>query len=120
MRLFYSALVVASVAFAGAASAAAMNENLFGNTVVITSATGVTKAQVNADKTYETHLADGKVIKGTWAEDGANTCYTQVDPAPAADMKPFCTPNEARKVGDKWEAKGPDGSVVKFELVAGH
>ncbi|MGV8996737.1 MAG: hypothetical protein ACOH12_07320 [Parvibaculaceae bacterium] len=119
MRFFYSALVVASVAFAGSAFAASMNENLIGNTVVITSASGVTKAMVNADKTYETHLADGKVIKGTWAEDGANTCYTQVDPAPAATMKPYCVANEARKVGDKWEAKGPDGSVVKFELVKG-
>lgn len=64
MRLFYSVLV-ASVAFAGAAFAAG-NDNLFGNTVVITSATGVTKAMVNADNTYETHLADGSVVKGTW------------------------------------------------------
>ena len=64
MRLFYSVLV-ASVAFAGAAFAAG-NDNLFGNTVVITSA------------------------------------------------------NEARAVGDKWASKGPDGSDVSFELVAGH
>ena len=119
MRLFYSVLV-ASLAFAGVAFAAGPNENLFGNTVVITSATGVTKAMVNADNTYETHLADGSVVKGTWAADGANTCYTQTEPAPAAEMKPFCTPNEARAVGDKWSAKGPDGSDVSFELVAGH
>ncbi|MDO8422457.1 MAG: hypothetical protein Q7S99_09880 [Parvibaculum sp.] len=118
MRLFYSVLV-ASVAFAGVAFAAG-NENLFGNTVVITSATGVTKAMVNGDNTYETHLADGSVVKGTWAADGANTCYTQTEPAPAAEAKPFCTPNEARAVGDKWSAKGPDGSDVSFELVAGH
>ena len=91
MRLFYSVLV-ASVAFAGAAFAAG-NDNLFGNTVVITSA---------------------------WAADGANTCYTQTEPAPAAEAKPFCTPNEARAVGDKWASKGPDGSDVSFELVAGH
>lgn len=120
MRLFYSALVVASVAFAGSAFAAGPDENLFGNTVVITSTSGVTKAMVNADKTYETHLADGKVVKGTWAEVGDTTCYTQTDPAPAADAKPFCTPNEAHAVGDTWESKGPDGSVVKFELVKGH
>jgi hypothetical protein len=119
MRLFYSVLV-ASVAFAGAAYAAGMNENLIGNTVVITSSAGVTKAKVNADNTYETHLADGSVVKGTWAVDGDNTCYTQTDPAPSAEMKPFCAPNEARAVGDTWSAKGPDGSDVKFELVAGH
>lgn len=119
MRLFYSVLV-ASVAFAGAAFADGGNENLFGNTVVITSSAGVTKAMVNADNTYETHLADGSVVKGTWALDGANTCYTQTDPAPTAEMKPFCTPNENRAVGDKWAAKGPDGSDVSFELVAGH
>lgn len=119
MRLFYSVLV-ASLAYAGVALADGPDKNLFGNTVVITAATGVTKAMVNADNTYETHIADGSVVKGTWAADGANTCYTQTEPAPAADVKPFCTPNEARAVGDKWAAKGPDGTDVSFELVAGH
>ena len=118
MRLFYSVLV-ASVAFAGAAFANP-NESLFGNTVVITSSAGVTKAMVNADNTYETVLPDGSTVKGTWAIDGANTCYTQTEPAPAADAKPFCSPSEARAVGDAWDATGPDGSPVKFELVAGH
>ncbi len=119
MRLFFSVLV-ASVAFAGVAFAAGSNDNLFGNTVVITSASGVTKAMVNADNTYATALADGSTVKGTWAAVGDTTCYTQTDPAPAADAKPFCTSNETRAVGDTWESKGPDGSVVKFELVAGH
>jgi hypothetical protein len=118
MRLF-SSVLVASVAFAGVAFAAGPNENLIGNTVVITSASGVTKAMINADNTYTTVLADGSTVKGTWAAEGDNTCYTQTDPAPAADAKPFCTPNEARAVGDTWESKGPDGSVVKFALVAG-
>ncbi len=117
MRILYSVLV-ASVAFAGAAFAAD-NSALFGNTVVITSATGVTKAVVNADHTYATTLPDGKTVKGTWAAEGDNTCYTQTEPAPAADAKPFCAKNEDRKVGDSWEAKGPDGSTTKFELVAG-
>ncbi|MCE9650819.1 MAG: hypothetical protein K8R18_14455 [Parvibaculum sp.] len=118
MRLLFSVLV-ASVAFAGTAFAGP-NENLFGNTVVITSATGgVTKAMINKDGTYTTALADGKTVKGTWAAAGDQTCYTQTDPAPAADAKPFCTPNEARNVGDTWEAKAPDGSTMKFALQAG-
>jgi hypothetical protein len=119
MRLFFS-VIVASVAFAGAAFAASPNEALFGNTVVITSSAGVTKAMVNADNTYTSVLPDGSEVKGTWAVDGDKTCYTQTDPAPAADAKPFCAPTETHAVGDKWEAKGPDGSSVKFELVAGH
>ncbi|MGB3810545.1 MAG: hypothetical protein WA943_10645 [Parvibaculum sp.] len=118
MRLFFSVLV-ASVAFTGAAFADT-NASLFGNTVVITSASGVTKAMVNEDHTYETVLPDGKSVKGTWAAAGEETCYTQTEPAPAADMKPFCTKNEARKVGDTWESKGPDGTTVKFALQAGH
>lgn len=117
MRLL-SSVLVASLAFAGVAYAAG-NESLIGNTVVITSKTGVTKAMVKADNTYETHLTDGSVVKGTWAADGANTCYTQTEPAPAAEAKPFCSPNEDRAVGDKWTAKGPDGTEVGFELVAG-
>ena len=119
MRVFFSVLV-ASVAFAGAAFAASPIESLFGNTVVITSTSGVTKAMVNADNTYETLMPDGKSVKGTWAADGDNTCYTQTEPAPGADYKPFCTANVARAVGDTWESKGPDGTDVKFALVAGH
>lgn len=119
MRFFFSVLA-ASLAFTSVAFAAGPNENLFGNTIVVTSATGVTKAMINADNTYTTALADGSTVKGTWAATGDATCYTQTDPAPAADAKPFCTPNEARAVGDTWESKGPDGAVVKFALVAGH
>ncbi|HEY4343465.1 MAG TPA: hypothetical protein VGN05_03900 [Parvibaculum sp.] len=118
MRLLFSVLV-ASVAFTGAALAEP-NANLFGNTVVITSAKGdVTKAKINKDNTYATVLPDGKTVKGTWAAVGDTTCYTQTEPAPAATMKPFCTPNEDRKVGDTWEAKAPDGSTMKFALQAG-
>lgn len=119
MRLLFSAVVVASVAFTGVAFADS-NASLYGNTVVITAASGVTKARVNENNTYETTMPDGKTVKGTWAAAGDQTCYTQTEPAPAADAKPFCTKNEARNVGDTWESKGPDGSVVKFELQAGH
>ena len=119
MRVFYGVLV-ASVAFVGVAFADSPIASLFGNTVVITSAAGVTKAMVNADHSYSTVMPDGSTLKGTWAENGDNTCYTQTDPAPAADYKPFCAPNVARAVGDTWDAKGPDGSDVKFTLVAGH
>jgi len=118
MRVFFSVLV-ASVALAGAAYAAGPSESLFGNTVVITSATGVTKAMINADNTYSSMTSDGSTVKGTWAVVGDNTCYTQTEPAPAADAKPFCTPSNARAVGDKWSTKGPDGSETTFELVAG-
>lgn len=118
MRLLFSVLV-ASLAFSGAAFADA-NANLFGNTVVITDANGgVTKAKINKDNTYSTTLPDGKTVKGTWAAAGDKTCYTQTDPAPAAGMAPFCPPNEDRKVGDTWEAKAADGSTLKFALQAG-
>ncbi len=118
MRLLFSVLV-ASVAFTGAALAEP-NANLFGNTVVITAANGgVTKAMINKDNTYSTVLPDGKTVKGSWAPAGDTICYTQTDPAPAADAKPFCTPNEDHKVGDTWEAKAPDGSTMKFALQAG-
>ena len=94
----------------------------YGNTVVITAPDGsVSKAHVNADKSYQTTLANGTVVKGTWAwKDDKTACFTQVTPPPAADQKPLCLPIDAHKVGDNWSLKGPDGKETKYSMTAGH
>lgn len=117
MRLIFGVLI-ASVAFAGVALADPQ-ANLYSNTIVITSAAGVSKALVNEDHSYATTFPDGKVVKGSWAVQGDQVCYTQTDPAPAATDKPICVENEERKVGDTWEAPGADGKPMKVMLQAG-
>ncbi|MBP6010759.1 MAG: hypothetical protein KBA31_00910 [Alphaproteobacteria bacterium] len=103
----------------------ALADNLagyYGNTVVITAPDGkVTKSKVNADKTYSSVLPDGSTTKGTWAwKDDKTACFTQTEPAPAAGTAPACFPIDARKVGDTWSTKTPDGKAeVKYALVAG-
>src|SRR5690606_19551858 len=78
MRFIFGVLI-ASVSFAGVALADPQ-ANLYSNTVVITSAAGVSKAFVNEDHSYTTTFPDGKVVKGSWAVQGDEVCYTQTDP----------------------------------------
>ncbi len=103
---------------------AALADNLagyYGNTVVITAPDGkVSKARVNADKTYATTLPDGTVVQGTWAwKDDKVACFTQVTPPPAAGQAPLCLPIDAHKVGDNWSLKDKDGKETKYTMQAG-
>ena len=117
-------ILMVAAAFA-MTSAAAYADNLagyYGNTVVQTAPDGkVTKSKVKADHTYSSVLPDGSTASGTWAwKVEPEACFTQVTPAPAAEMKPACFKIDPHKVGDKWEVKSADGKLtVKFELVAG-
>ena len=58
----------------------------YGNTVTQTMPDGSkTIIYVNEDKTWEQHLANGTVLKGTFVEKDEHTvCFTLVDPAPKA------------------------------------
>lgn len=119
MRVLFTT-AVALVAFAGAAHAGDPLESYYGNTVVLSNpTTGETQAFVNKDGTYQTKLADGKSVSGTWAVSGAETCYTQTEPAPAADAKPFCAKTEAHNVGDTWQVAGADGTPTTVTIKAG-
>ena len=115
-------LASAMLALSAGAALADNFAGFYGNTVVITAPDGkVTKSKVNADKTYSTVQPDGKTTKGTWAwKDDKNACFTQTEPAPAADQAPACYEVMPRKVGDSWSVKAPDGkSETKFALAAG-
>jgi hypothetical protein len=114
-----AALLVASTAIAYASDPYA---GYYGNTVNITSPDGKTdKAMVNADKTWERKNSDGATMKGTYevAADGKSACFTQKEPAPAADAKPACFPTDSRKAGDTWETKDDKGAVTKWSITAG-
>ena len=98
-------LLAAAAAFAlatGAQANDAVMDGLIGNTIVVTFPSGhVTKVYVEAGHAYSvTH--DGKAAKGTWSDDGKQTCYTETDPPPPPGTKPICLPSIAHKVGDSW------------------
>jgi opacity protein-like surface antigen len=128
---FQAALLVAAASFAlasGAAANDAVMDGLIGNTIVVTFPGGhVTKVYVEAAHAYSVSH-DGTPAKGTWSDDGKETCYTETDPAPPAGTKPICLPSIAHKVGDSWVVPGDKSTVEgakgnadgKAVVVAGH
>lgn len=112
-RIFLVA--AASLVFSTAALADDPFAIAYGNTVTQTLPNGTKIViYVNADRTWEQHVAD-KVTKGTYAwEDAANVCFTVTDPAPADPSKAtFC--NEIKgdhKVGDTWTELTPQGAIT--------
>ncbi len=118
-RMLFAAAVFAVSAIAAHADPYA---GYYGNTVNITGPNGKTdKAYVNPDKTWERKNADGSSMKGTYEvnADGKTACFTQKEPAPAADQKPACFPTDSRKAGDSWETKDDKGAVTKWSISAG-
>jgi len=110
---------VLALGISGAALADPM-ASAYGNTVAITYPNGaVAKMHIDADGQYTTKGPDGSTMKGSWKIDGANTCFTQTDPAPPAGMGANCNPTAEKKVGDTWTAHGPNGSTISVSIVAG-
>jgi hypothetical protein len=131
-KLLNIALLAAAGSMALSAGALA-NDNvmkgLYGNTIIVTfPGNHVTKVYVEPDHAY-TVTHDGKPAKGTWSDDGKQTCYTETDPAPPPGTKPICLPSIAHKVGDSWvvpvakkSVEGANGNAGdgKAVVVAGH
>ncbi len=121
MRLVRAFLIGAAGAMALGGAALADMSGLVGNTIEITTPNGVIKVQLHADMTYQTTLPNGSTIKGTWADQGGQLCYTQTDPPPQAGApSPFCAPGmDGKKVGDSWTMSGPNGASMTQQVVAG-
>jgi hypothetical protein len=107
-------------------SAAAANADPFavayGNTVTQTLPNGAkTIIYVNADKTWERHTPDGKVIKGTYTwQDGTHACFTQTDPAPSEKDATNCNEYKTEhKVGDTWTEPMGGGQNITMSITAG-
>lgn len=112
-------VAVAFFAFTGMALAADdPMASFYGNTVKVSGAGGERIVHINKDGTYDS-VAGATTVKGTWAAAGDQTCFSQTDPAPAAEAKPYCVANANRAVGDSWDLTAPDGSTEKATLVAG-
>ncbi|MBI3678079.1 MAG: hypothetical protein HY243_15830 [Proteobacteria bacterium] len=95
--------------------------NMYANTVSITTPDGKTsKAYVNQDMSWEQHMADGSVLKGTYAwKDAGTACFAQTDPAPRAPAAPNCAKIDEHKVGDTWTVTDDKKQTTTYSLTAG-
>jgi hypothetical protein len=95
----------------------------YGNTLT-TTAPGGTKivSYVNADGTWERHLPNGTVLKGTFAwKDDHTVCFTVTDPAPKpGEQSSGCRAIDGTQaVGDTWTETDPKGNSYTTTLTAG-
>ena len=96
----------------------------YGNTITQTLPSGAKMVvYVNADKTWEQHMADGKVLKGTFTvPDDTHACFTVTSPA-AQDPSKATNCVEIKgdhKVGDTWNETLPDGkSTMTVSITPG-
>jgi len=119
MKKFAAALAFAAALSAGAAFAGPM-DNTFGNTVVVTYASGAqARYHFNADGTFTGVAPGGSTIRGNWTAADGQLC---LHPPTGGAHAPTCTPlaDEAKNVGDTWTQTGSDGSQISVTLEAGH
>jgi hypothetical protein len=107
---------ILAVAFADRGQAAEQPA-AFGNTVVITTTSGVEKLYMDPDGSFSQKEPDGTTLTGTWSDDGKDTCFTQTH---AVSPRSWCAEHTSYKVGDTWTNTGPGGMVTAvITIVAG-
>lgn len=115
MKKFLAVTAVVFALGAGAAFADTM-QNAFGNTVVVTNASGSsTQYYFNEDGTFTGLAAGGMGMRGRSATEGEQLCLI-----PPSGQAPTCLQVEADKnVGDTWTQTGSDGSEITVTLREG-
>lgn len=87
----------------------------FGNTEIVHTGLGQAHIYFNPDHTF-TGAASALIIhlslKGTWKIDGDNLCLVYDSPPPG-ESNPSCAPVAAHAVGDSWDSKGRNITLVK-------
>jgi hypothetical protein len=118
MRTIKSAIFVAAFAFAAApAFAADPMAAYFGNTAVVTDATGaVVKYQFDAGGKYTLVAPDGAKLTGTYTVADGKICLKPADPKTAGGCAPQ---TDGKKVGDTWDITNDQGQKLTVKLVAG-
>lgn len=116
-------ILASAVACLATAAHADPYTNLYGNTLTMTAADGKKSTVfVNQDMSWEQHLADGTVLKGTYAwKDAATACFTIVTPPPK-DPKTATNCFGAQSnhnVGESWSMNGADGKPNTMMITAG-
>jgi hypothetical protein len=118
--------IIAGVALALSTAAAQADQfaGMYGNTVIVKDEDGTTsRVYINADKTWEQRMANGKVARGTYSwKDDTHFCIVVTDPAPkpGEQAEPECHEMSGdHKVGDTWTMTGSDGKPTTLSIVAG-
>ena len=109
-------VALGAVLFAGAAFAqSSPMQNTFGNTVVVTYASGSeSRFFFNEDGTFTGVAPGGSQMAGRWRADADQLCLI------SPNGQESCTPSAGEKnVGDTWEQTGSDGSQITVSLQAG-
>lgn len=115
MKKFIAATALAFALGAGVASADTL-DNAYGNTVVVTYASGATaQYHFNADGTFTGVAPGGSQMAGRWEVQGEQLCLI-----PPSGQAPTCTHLEAGKsVGDTWTQTAADGSQISVTIREG-
>lgn len=110
-------LLAAATALSACATAHGADtiESAYGNTMVVTLATGVeARYYFNRDGTYSLVNRDGAVVSGVFEVDGDQICRTPVGGARACAHYV-----DGKSVGDTWTQTASDGSTYSVTLRAG-
>jgi hypothetical protein len=115
MRKFATLVALGALLAAGPAFAQSTMQNTFGNTVVVTGASGSeTRYFFNEDGTFTGVAPGGSQMAGRWRADGDQLCLI------APNGRENCTAVAGDKnVGDTWEQTSSDGSAITVTLQAG-
>ena len=118
MKSFILSVALAAVCITSAVAADDPVAGRYGNTTIVTTATGrVVKIWYEPDHTV-TWMTGPITRQGTWAMEGTMMCITLQDPPGGMPAK-SCNPYTAHKIGDTWSVnEGP--AKLDLQLVAGH
>jgi len=114
MKKLLTALAIGAVFTASAAFADTI-QNGFGNTFVVTSASGAeARYYFNEDGTFTGLAPGGSQMAGRWTVEGDQLCMI-----PPSGQQACTQVVSGKSVGDTWEQLGTDGSPITVTLVEG-
>ena len=94
----------------------------YANTLVERAADGATiLTHINEDRTWEQHLPDGSVRRGTYRwQDDHTVCFAQTEPALPNSEGTGCNEvHSIHHVGESWTQKDSKGQTFTMTIVAG-
>jgi len=113
--------MIAAAVFVATAAHADPFANFYGNTVTSMMPTGEKMTYfINRDGTFESHFADGRIVKGNYTrKDSQTACFLPTRPPAPAGTKPVCRSYPVtHRVGDTWTEEA-NGTTVTDTLTPG-
>jgi hypothetical protein len=115
MRKIAALVALGALLCAGAAFAQSTMQNTFGNTIVVTYASGAeARYFFNEDGTFTGVAPGGSQMAGRWRADGDQLCLI-----PPSGEEACTAAAGDKNVGDTWQQTASDGSQITVTLQAG-